>query len=69
VILEKSADEFVPLEAVATQASAKTMALDRKTGKIYLPAATVVTTPAANPAEKPKRTVTEGTFCVLIVGE
>jgi DNA-binding beta-propeller fold protein YncE len=69
VVLEKSADEFVPLEAVTKQASAKTMALDRKTGKIYLPAATVVTTPASNPSEKPKRTVTEGTFCVLIVGE
>jgi len=69
VIQEKSADEYVPLEPVPTQASAKTMALDNKTGKIFLPAATIVTTPAADRAQKPKRTITDGTFCVLVVGQ
>jgi len=68
VIQQKSADEYVPLEPVATQASAKTMALDKKTGKIYLSAATVISTPAADPTQKPKRTITEGSFCVLVVG-
>jgi DNA-binding beta-propeller fold protein YncE len=69
VIQQKSADEYVPLDPVPTQASAKTMALDKKTGKIYLSAATVVTTPAADPTQKPKRRITDGTFCVLVVGQ
>jgi hypothetical protein len=45
------------------------MAFDSKTGDIFLPAATVVITPAADPAQKPKRTVTDGTFVVLVVGK
>jgi DNA-binding beta-propeller fold protein YncE len=69
VIQEKSADEFVALDAIQTQQSAKTMAFDSKTGKLFLPAATVVVTPAADPAQKPKRTISEGTFAVLVVGK
>jgi len=68
VIQEKSANEFVALEQIQTQASAKTMTFDSKTGKIFLPAATVVLTPAADPTQKPWRAITEGTFVVLVVG-
>ena len=69
VIQEKSADEFVALDEVQTQQSAKTMAFDSKTGRIFLPAATVVMTPAADLSQKPKRRITEGTFAVLVVGK
>jgi len=69
VIREKSPTEFVALESIPTQPSAKTMAFDKKTGKIFLPAATVVVTPAADPTQKPKRTITDGTFAVLVVGK
>jgi DNA-binding beta-propeller fold protein YncE len=68
VIQEKSPREFVALDPIQTQQSAKTMAFDSKTGKIFLPAATTVVTPAADPSQKPKRTVTDGTFAVLVVG-
>jgi DNA-binding beta-propeller fold protein YncE len=68
VIQEKSPDEFVALDAIQTQQSAKTMAFDGKTGKIFLPAATVVVTPAGDPSQKSKRTIMEGTFAVLVVG-
>jgi hypothetical protein len=67
VIQEKSANDFVLLDPIQTQPSAKTMAFDSKTGKIFLPAATVVITPAADPTQKPKRTITEGSFVVLVV--
>lgn len=69
VIREKSANEFVALGLIPTQQSAKTMAYDKKTGKIFLPAATVIVTPPADPSQKPKRTITEGTFAVLVVGK
>jgi YVTN family beta-propeller protein len=67
VIREKSADEYVAEDSVITQKSAKTMAFDKKTQKVFLPAATVVLTPAADPSQKPKKTITDGTFCVLVV--
>jgi DNA-binding beta-propeller fold protein YncE len=67
VIHEKSADVYVAEPSVVTQQSAKTMALDKKTGKLFLPAATMVITPAADPSKKPKKTVQDGTFGVLVV--
>ena len=69
VIREKSPDEYESLQPVTTQQSAKTMALDKKTGTVYLPAATVIITPAADTSQKPKRTITDGSFCVLVVGQ
>lgn len=69
VVQEKSANEFVALDPIQTQKSAKTMTFDRKSGKIFLPAATVVVTPSADPAQKPKRSITEGSFAVLVVGK
>jgi DNA-binding beta-propeller fold protein YncE len=69
VIQEKSPTEFVALDPIQTQQSAKTMTFDNKTGKILLPAATIVITPAADPSQKPKKSITEGTFAVLVVGK
>jgi hypothetical protein len=69
VIQEKSADEYVAAPSIDTQQSAKTMDFDKKTGKIFLPAATMVSMPAADPSQKPKHTVKDGTFAVLVVGK
>jgi YVTN family beta-propeller protein len=69
VIKQNGPDEYVAQESVETQPSAKTMAFDKKTDKIFLPAATVVTTPATDPSQKPKKTIREGTFCVLVLGK
>jgi len=44
------------------------MALDPKTGKIFLPAAEILETPASDPSKRPQRTVKPGTFVVLVVG-
>ena len=68
VIQEKSPTEFVALQPIQTQQSAKTMTFDNKTSKILLPAATIVVTPATDPSQKPKKSITEGTFAVLVVG-
>ena len=68
VIHEKTPDQYEALETVTTQKSAKTMAYDGKTKKVFLPAAEVETTPASDPTQKPKKSVKEGTFAVLVVG-
>jgi len=66
---EKSADSYENAGAVKTQPSAKTMAFDPKTKKIFLPAAEYQETPASEPGRRPQRSVKPGTFAVLIVGK
>ncbi len=66
---EKSADEYEDAGAVKTQPSAKTMAFDSKTKKIFLSAAEYVETPASDPSKRPQRTVKPGSFVVLVVGK
>ncbi|WP_035355885.1 YncE family protein [Edaphobacter aggregans] len=69
VIQQHSANEYEPLETVTTQPSAKTMAFDTKTGQVFLSAASVTTTPAVEAGAKPTKTIREGSFCVLVVGQ
>lgn len=69
VIHEKTPDQYEALETVATQQSAKTMAFDGKTKKVFLPAAEVDVIPASDPKDKPKKSVKEGTFAVLVVSK
>ena len=66
---EKSADNYEDAGAVKTQPSAKTMAFDPKTKKIFLPAAGYQETPATEPGRRPQRSVKPGTFAVLVVGK
>src|SRR6266404_6116684 len=66
---EKSADSYEDAGAVKTQPSAKTMAFDPKTKKIFLPAAEYLETPATEPGRRPQRTLKPGSFGVLVVGK
>jgi DNA-binding beta-propeller fold protein YncE len=66
---EKSADAYEDAGAVATQPSAKTMAFDPKTKKIFLPAAEYTETPPAQPGGRPSRTQKPGSFAVLVVSK
>src|SRR5882672_1691992 len=66
---EKSADNYEDAGAVKTQPSAKTMAFDPKTKKIFLPAAEYQETPATEPGKRPQRSVKPGSFTVLVVGK
>jgi YVTN family beta-propeller protein len=66
---EKSATDIEDLGAVKTQQSAKTLALDSKTGKLFLPAAEYEEAPAAENGKRPQRKVKPGTFTILVVGK
>jgi len=66
---EKSADSYEDAGAVTTQPSAKTMAFDPKTKKIFLPAAEYTETPPAQPGGRPTRAMKPGSFAVLVVGK
>jgi DNA-binding beta-propeller fold protein YncE len=66
---ENSADEYEAAGVVKTQPSARTMALDPKTKKIFLSAAEYVETPATTPGGRPQRSIKPGSFVVLVVGK
>ena len=66
---QKSADEYEDAGAVKTQPSAKTMAFDPKTKKIFLSAAEYTETPASDPSKRPQRTIKPGSFVVLVVSK
>jgi DNA-binding beta-propeller fold protein YncE len=66
---EKAADEYEDAGAVKTQPSAKTMAFDSKTKKVFLSAAEFIETPPTPPATRPQRSVKPGSFVVLVVGK
>jgi alkaline phosphatase len=69
VIHEKSPNEYEDAGTVLTQPSAKTMAFDSKTKKIFLPAADVETIQPTDASQKPQRKVKPGSFAVLVVGK
>jgi len=66
---EKSADEYEDAGAVKTQPSAKTMAFDPKTKKIFLTAAEYTETPPATAGGRPQRSIKPGSFVVLVVSK
>lgn len=69
VFHEKSADDYEDLGAVKTQPSARTMAFDTKTRRVFLSAAEYEEKPPAAPGGRPQRTVKPGSFVVLVVGK
>lgn len=58
IIQQKSADDYAVIQNLATQPRAKTMALDKKTGKIYLSAPKF--------EQGTPRKILPGTFAVLV---
>lgn len=66
---EKSADDYEDAGPVKTQPSARTMAFDPKTNKIFLSAAEYVESPPATPGGRPQRTMKPGSFVVLVVSK
>ena len=69
VFREKSADSYEDAGAVKTQISAKTMAFDVKTKKIFMPAAEFTETPPKEPGGRPQRTMKPDSFGVLVVSK
>ncbi|MBZ5697833.1 MAG: PQQ-binding-like beta-propeller repeat protein [Acidobacteriia bacterium] len=67
---QESPDKYTLVENVKTLPRARTMALDHKTGRVYLPVADVGPRPNPTPANpNPRAPTIPGTFSVLVVGQ
>ncbi len=70
IFREKTPDQYELVENVPTQAGARTMAVDRKTGRVYLAVAELGPRPAPTPeTPRPRSPVIPGTFSVLVIGK
>lgn len=70
VVKQVSPDRYTVLANVPTQQSARTMALDAASGRIFLSAAEFGARPAPTPADPhPRPAVKPGSFTVLAVGQ
>jgi YVTN family beta-propeller protein len=68
VVKEEDADKFVVQDTVKTAPSARTIAIDPASGRIFLPAADVASiTPPAQPGGRPKVTFVPGSLKLLIL--
>jgi DNA-binding beta-propeller fold protein YncE len=67
---QESPDKYTLVENVKTLPGARTMALDQKTGRVYLPVSDVGPRPNPTPANpNPRAPKLPGTFSVLVVGQ
>lgn len=70
VFRQESPDRDTLVESVKTQPSARTRALDRKTGRVFLSAAEFGPRLAVAPGNpQPRPPVIPGSFSVLIIGD
>lgn len=70
IFREKSADEYELVQKVETQAGARTLAVDHKTGSVYISVAAVGPRPAPTPENpRPRPQVVPGSFTVLEFGQ
>jgi DNA-binding beta-propeller fold protein YncE len=69
VLHEDSTDKYSLVENVKTLPGARTLALDHKTGKVYLPVADMGPVPEPTPENpRPRARMLPGTFSVLMIG-
>jgi hypothetical protein len=70
IVRQERPDQYQVARAIKTQVSANTIAMDPKTHRLYLSAATPESAPTAKAATKGgRRRYVPGSFVVLVVGE
>jgi DNA-binding beta-propeller fold protein YncE len=68
VIHEDSQDKFSLVQTVKTEVGARTMAVDPKTHRVFLPSADYIPPPPATPENPhPRRSMVPGSFRVLVL--
>ncbi|HWY70268.1 MAG TPA: hypothetical protein VNX88_16485 [Terriglobales bacterium] len=66
---EDTPDTYTLVEKIPTHDLSKTMALDPKTHKLFVPAGDVKWLPPAQPGGRPVKRIAPGTFRMLVIGK
>ena len=66
IVHEDTAEKFSLVQTVKTEPGARTMAVDSKTHRVFLPSADFVTPAPSAENPKPRRTMVPGSFRVLV---
>lgn len=69
IIHQNDPDKYTPADIVKTHDGSKTMALDPKTHRIFVPSGDVKFLPPETPGGRPKKTIVPGTFAILVMGK
>jgi len=70
VFHEDTPDKYSLVEIAKTLPGARTLALDHKAGRVFLPVADAGPVPAPTPENpRPRAGMVSGTFSVLVVGQ
>ena len=67
IVGEATPGKFDVVSTVKTQPSSRTLALDRKTHRLYLSSATIAENPAGGEAPRGRRNYVPGSFAILVV--
>jgi DNA-binding beta-propeller fold protein YncE len=68
VVHEDTPEKFTVLETVVTEPRAKTIAIDEKTHRVYLPSSKIGSvTPPTPDNPKPKKDIISGSFAILVL--
>jgi DNA-binding beta-propeller fold protein YncE len=68
MIKQKDRDHYVKMDSIPTQKGARTLAIDMKTDRIFLPVADFGPPAPAEPGKKQRPSIVPGTFGILVVG-
>jgi DNA-binding beta-propeller fold protein YncE len=69
VVGETEPGKFAAISTIPTQQGARTMALDPKTHRLYLSAATVAPSADAGQPQRGRRNYVPGSFAIIVVGD
>ena len=69
IIHQDSPDKYSAADVVKTHPGSKTMAFDAKTHKLFVPAGDVKFLPPATSGARPKKTISPGTYSILVIGK
>jgi len=68
IIHEDSADKFSVKQTLETQFGCRTIAIDQKTGRVFMTSGKFTSAPATKPGSPARQVITPGTFEVVVVG-
>jgi len=69
IVHQDTPDQYSSAEVVKTHDGSKTMALDPRTHRIFVPSGDVKMLPPQKPGDRPKKSIVPGSYAILVLGQ